>query len=144
VANQDAKTREKAAEDFVANLDTVNDAQTAFFKALTERDASGIDKALAALDAAPRVDEETDALRGDLKSLLARAKDYAEGAGGPPGRKEARARQEKGEMIFQDFGAWHRRYENWTTNESQRTGVKLVQDDSPKQDSTKQDSTNGK
>jgi hypothetical protein len=71
-----------------------------------------------------------------LKSLLARAKDYASGAGGPLGRKEAKERLKQEEMISKDFEAWHQRYDNWTTNESDRTGVKLVQDDSPKQNST--------
>jgi membrane associated rhomboid family serine protease len=125
-----------AAANFVANLNTVNEAQTAFFKALVDKDASEIDKALAALDSTPHVDAETDALRGDLKSLLLRAQDYASGAGGPVQRKGAKARQKKGEMIFQDFQAWHQRYDNWTTNESEKTGVKLVQDAPANQNST--------
>jgi hypothetical protein len=125
-----------AAANFVANLNTVNEAQAAFFKALVDKDASEIDKALAALDSTPHVDAETDALRGDLKSLLLRAQDYASGAGGPVQRKEAKARQKKGEMIFQDFQAWHQRYDNWTTNESEKTGVKLVQNAPANQNST--------
>jgi membrane associated rhomboid family serine protease len=135
-AASDALPGGGTAANFVANLNTVNEAQTAFFKALVDKDASEIDKALAALDSTPHVDEETDALRGDLKSLLVRAQDYATGAGVPLARKEAQARQKKGEMIFQDFEAWHQRYETWTTNESDKSGVKLVQDAPPKQNST--------
>jgi rhomboid protease GluP len=126
VAAQDAQARERAAKDFAANLDAVNEAQAIFFKALVDKDTSEIDKALAALDSTPHVDEETDAVRGDLKSLLARAKDYANEAGGPVKRKETKEWLKKGEVIYQDFDAWRQRYENWTTNEGHKTGVELI------------------
>jgi membrane associated rhomboid family serine protease len=125
-----------AGANFVANLDAVNNAQTAFLKALVDKDTSEIERAVTALDSAPQVDAETDALRGDLKSLLARAKDYAGGAGGPLQHKEAKAKQKNAGMIFKDFEAWHQRYDNWTTNESDKTGVKLVPEASPKQNPT--------
>jgi rhomboid protease GluP len=113
---------------FVSNLNAVNEAQTAFIKAFDNYDVSEIDKASTALDAAPHVDGETDAVRDGLKSLLARIKAHAEPTLKPVQRKDLKARAKEREGILKDFQAWHERYEKWTDNESERLGVKLTKE----------------
>lgn len=115
------------AADFAANLDAVNDAQRAFIKAFDEGDASDIDAALKRLDAAPQLDDETSALRDDLKPLLMRARDYAGAA--PEKLRNKRARLKESAAILSDFQAWQERYEKWTANESEKRGLKLIKEE---------------
>jgi membrane associated rhomboid family serine protease len=124
-----------AAASFVANLDAVNNGRTAFFKGQDKMDASDIDRAVNALDNAPHLDDETDALRNDLKSLLARMKDFASGASGPVTRKVAESKSKEGLAISKDFAAWDERYKNWTSKESKKNGVELTTDAPPEQNS---------
>jgi rhomboid protease GluP len=136
-AVQDQSPGEKAVADFVANLNAVNDAQAIFIKAFDDYDVMGIDGAVAALDNAPHLDDETDAVRSDLKSLLARIKAHASPTLKRPKDRQknlqARAKEKGG--ISKDFEAWHEKYEKWTDNESQRLGVTLTKEAPAQQNS---------
>jgi rhomboid protease GluP len=116
------------AANFVANLNAVNNAQDVFIKAFDDYDVSQIDATLAALDGAPRLDDETDALRNDLKSLLVRVKAHASPTLKIPQRKDLKARVKEKEGILKDFQSWQERYEKWTSAESERAGVELTRE----------------
>lgn len=118
---------------FAANLDAVNAAQTTLLNSLKNNDASGIDEAVQTLDQAPRLDAETDALRNDLKSLLARAKAFV--AAAPSKGQPTKARVTEEGKLLKDFQTWQEGYGKWTETESKRYGVELIKKSQPEQDS---------
>jgi hypothetical protein len=126
------------AADFAANLGAINDAQGAFVNAFNKRDAGGIDGAVEKLDRAPRLDEETVALRDELKALLARVKDFAAEQPTAKGARDTlskeRARAAEREKLLSDFQSWQQRYEKWTDDESRKFGLKMQQKAPPNQD----------
>jgi membrane associated rhomboid family serine protease len=121
--------------DFVLNLNAVNEAQKVFIKTFDNNDVSDVDATLRALDSVPHLDDETDAVRNDLKSLLARVKAHAALTSKPVHPKEAKARLKEKEEINRDFQSWHAKYEKWTDDESKKLGVNLTTDESPAQNS---------
>jgi len=106
------------ASAFGTNLNAVNKAQTAFIKAVNERDAGDIDRTVEGLDAAPHLDDETDALKNELKSLLARAKEFASNAQPPRLTRQQR-------KLTEDFAAWNKKYQEWAEMESRKRGEPL-------------------
>ncbi len=124
-------------QDFIANLNAVNDAWAVFLKVAHDYDVSGIDKAVEALDNAPHLDDETQAIRSDLKALLLRLKAHAEPL--MKLNREQLKRQDikrlatEKQKILNDFSSWQKRYEKWTDNESARLGVKLTREETPQQ-----------
>jgi membrane associated rhomboid family serine protease len=119
---------------FAANLDVVNEGRSTFLNSLKKNDASRIDATVQALDQAPHLDDETNALRNDLKSLLTNANSFisASSSTGPP----AKARVIDENKLGRDFQAWKEKYDNWTKTESQRYGVKLIKQAPPKETSS--------
>jgi membrane associated rhomboid family serine protease len=116
------------ASAFGSNLNAINEAQTAFVKAMNQGDASDLDRAAEGLDAAPRLDDATDALRNELKSLLARAKEFTNAAPqqpSRPSRQQQRAREDERKKLFADFVAWNKKYQEWAEADSRKYGVKL-------------------
>ena len=89
----------------------MNDAQEAFVVAVQDSNTSNIATAIANLDAAPHLDQQTDELRERLKALLLRARDsQTTETSSPPrvGQKPAAAVQ-----LTQDFFAWRKEYNQW-------------------------------
>lgn len=103
---------------FGANLNAINEAQTAFVKAVNNRDAGDVDRAIEGLDGAPVLDDETDALKNELKALLTRAREFA----GKP--QPARLTREQ-RKLSEDFAAWNKKYHEWAETDSRKYGVEL-------------------
>lgn len=105
--------------EFLNFAQAMNKAQEVFYDVLARRDASEIDQALKALDAAPSLDANADALRQSLKPLLLKAKklnDDLAAAGGRPG-KELQQREHE---LIKDFGAWSQNYNSWLKTEGKK------------------------
>jgi rhomboid protease GluP len=114
------------ANDFAANLNAVNSAQTAFVKAVNEGDSGDVDRAIEGLDSVPRLDDETEALRNEMKSLLVRVKEFnARPEPERPTRKQRMARTEEHNKLTVDFIAWQKKYEKWAETTSAKYGAKL-------------------
>jgi hypothetical protein len=97
----------------------------AAINALKNGDLSGIDPAIAQLDKTERFDDQTDALRAELKSLLGRAAKYVKDW--QPPRKmtpEGVAEQRK---LIADFKLWQTSYDNWFWTEGKQFGVQRPQ-----------------
>lgn len=119
-------TQGTEAAAFGANLNAINEAQTAFIKALNKGDGGDLDRALEGLEGAPHLDDETDALRNELKSLLVRAKELAARAETPrPTRQQQLARAREQRKLSEDFVAWNKKYQEWAETDSRKYGVKL-------------------
>src|SRR5207253_1342781 len=103
---------------FVANLNAVNAGQVTFLNSLKKNDASGIDETVQALDQAPKLDAETNALRDSLKLLLTRAKTLV--ATSQPKGQPTKARVMDERKLLDDFKAWQNRYDNWTETEGKK------------------------
>jgi len=97
------------------NVFDYNDAfvagEAAMIKAIKNSDTGGIDQAIAQLDRIARLDDETDAVRLELKSLLGRASAYVNDWR-PPKKMtpEGVAAQRK---LIEDFKQWQARYGSW-------------------------------
>lgn len=119
-------TQNDNATAFAANLNAINEAQTAFVKAVNKGEASEIDRTVAGLDAAPRLDDETEALRNELKSLLARARALPAETHSPrPTRQQHLARASQQLRLTEDFEVWNKKYQEWAETESRKYGVEL-------------------
>jgi membrane associated rhomboid family serine protease len=116
----------QGAADFASNLNAVNAAQTAFVKAINKGDSGDVDRAIEGLDGAPRLDDETDALRNEIKSLLVRVKEYnALAQPSPPRRQQELVRAREQQKLYADFVAWNKRYQEWAETDSKKYGAKL-------------------
>jgi membrane associated rhomboid family serine protease len=114
------------ANDFAANLNAVNAAQTAFVKAVNDGDSGDVERAIEGLDSAPRLDDETEALRNELKSLLVRVKEFnARAQPERPTRQQRTARAEEQKKLTVDFVAWQKKYETWAETTSKKYGARL-------------------
>jgi membrane associated rhomboid family serine protease len=111
------------AASFSANIDAFSIGESALVKALNENDASDIDEAVKALDNAPQQNDETTAVREEMKALLARAKAFVAQtprAGQTPTKARALGRQK----LMLDTQAWQKKYAQWFKAEAQRLGLK--------------------
>ena len=111
-----------------AYVTAINDGQEGFHAALGG-DAAAADRALQKIDGARPLDEKTGQMLKDLRSLVARAKEYA--ALDPKARSAPPARAEL-VRLAEDFKAWEERSDNWVKTEGQNFGIVLR--DEPKPD----------
>jgi rhomboid protease GluP len=133
------------ARDFASNLNAVNLAQTAFVKAVNEGDSGDVDRAIEGLDAAPRLDDETEALRSELKSLLVRVKEFnARAEPARPTRQQRLTRAGEQKKLGVDFIAWQKKYEQWAETTSAKYGAKLQTLAPANDNSTNGNSSKGK
>jgi len=86
-------------------------SEAALVKALNDGDPAGIDQAMAQLDQQKRLNDETDALRQDLKALLGRAKKHVNDWQ-PPRKMTADGLAERKKLV-DDFNLWQQRYASW-------------------------------
>jgi hypothetical protein len=107
---------------FKANYEASQAGQVAFVKALTKNDPGGIDAALAQLDKTERVDDESDALRTELKSLLDRARQDVKDL--QPPRKITPDSEAAKQKLVDEFQEWQTRYINWYWTEGKKFGMK--------------------
>lgn len=98
-------------------IDALNGGGDAFTAAVNEGNMEGLEKALAALNAAPHLTEQSDKLRDDLKLILMRARDYA-----PINQKKRQTQKEaaQGKQLIVDMKAWTDRYVGWIKTEGNK------------------------
>ena len=101
--------------------DAINGGRDALVAALDKGDAGGIDAAVKALEKAPALDQRSGALRDELLSLLARAKEYA--AMPAATRAQQRERDERRAKLFPDAEAWARKFDQWVNTEGINHGL---------------------
>lgn len=111
----------------ISHLQALGAGETAFINAFDREDVSGIETALEQIDRAPRLDEKTENLRGELKSLLVRVKKFTETK--PEGRKQMQARIKEKQKLRADFTAWQKKQFEWIRTEGANYGIKLQQSD---------------
>jgi membrane associated rhomboid family serine protease len=120
-------------------INALNSGQEAFAAAINDGNVEYVTTALATLDAAPHLTEESDKLRDSLKPILARARDYA-----PVNQKEEQTRKEsdEGEQLLTDMNAWNERYVAWVKTEGK--GYGLTVRDPPAPTATLEDGRDGR
>jgi hypothetical protein len=106
-----------------AYLKALNDGNLAFVSAFDERNAQHLDDAIKELEGAPHLDEQADALRDELKTLLARARDFISL---PQQQQKTRASQLQQKKFHDDYRAWIQRRNEWVKSEGDRYGIELV------------------
>jgi membrane associated rhomboid family serine protease len=117
---------------FIANFGAFNEGQQAFAMALTNRNAGAAAHALETLDKAPPLDEETDAIRNDLKNLLTRARDFAAAASPTP--SSARASRAQQNELVKDFQAWQKKFNLYLRSDGAKYGLQVQSDAPPAND----------
>jgi membrane associated rhomboid family serine protease len=123
------------ASNALSYLNALSAGEGAFVAAYNKGDVSGIQPALEQIENAPRLDEEAEGLRNDLKSLLTRIKEFTETK--PEGQKPAQAREQKAKKnkLSSDFVAWQKKQLEWVKTHAEKYGIRLQQPDSSKPDS---------
>ncbi|HKP73327.1 MAG TPA: rhomboid family intramembrane serine protease, partial [Pyrinomonadaceae bacterium] len=106
----------------ISYVNALNEGQVAFAGAINDGNVELVDRTVAALDAAPRLGQEADKLRDDLKQLLVRARAYA-----PVNQKERQTAKEaaQGKQLLADMDAWNERYATWIKTEGKNYGITL-------------------
>ena len=120
--NSDLASRNRDAAIFDANNSAFGAGEVAVINALKKADAGGIDQAVARLDKAEHLSDETDALRVDLKSLLGRSRKYLNDW--QPPRKMTPDGVTEQRKLIDDFKLWQKRYDSWYRTEGKKFGIK--------------------
>ncbi len=103
----------------------INNAQEALVVAMKDRNPSNIDNAVKGLENAPRLDQKSDELREQLKTLLTQAKSMPAAAGSSPGPANKPVQQDKLEV---EFVAWRKEYNQWLkTNARNYNGLNEIE-----------------
>jgi membrane associated rhomboid family serine protease len=120
---------------FNSFLNAMSAGEAAFVKASRNGDKSGIDDAIEQVDHAPQIEEKTEALRNELKSLLIRMKEFdtspKQGGGG-----RQRVLDKEGQALGSDFKAWQAKVVELIKTEGKKYGIELQEPDSSKTDSS--------
>jgi membrane associated rhomboid family serine protease len=116
-------------------LKAIKDGNSALIAALNEGDVSGIDEASKELEGSAALDARSGELRDELKSLLARAKDYT--AMPSAVLKQERAKVQQQRKLVIDFEAWEKKFDEWVKTEGGNYGL-YVKEPSPAKDSPKE------
>ena len=96
-------------------INALNRGNNALAEALGKGDAGGIDEAIKALEQAPAPDKRSGELRDELKSLLARAREYAAMPVAGRAQQQQRARALRG--LDSDVEAWINKRDRWVKTE---------------------------
>jgi len=110
------------ASKFIAYFKASNEGQQAFVSALNNHDANAVGKAVKALDDVPPLDEQADALRNDLRTLLIRARGFAVAT--PQQLSNTRARKQ-GKELGDDFQSWQKKFREYIQTNSAKYGLEL-------------------
>jgi hypothetical protein len=109
------------ADDPTGFVNAINEGRNALVVALSKGDAGGIDKAVKALETASSPDKRSGELRDELKTLLARAKDYT--AMPSSGRTQQRARVQQQRALVTDLKSWDEKFDQWVKAEGNNYGI---------------------
>jgi membrane associated rhomboid family serine protease len=110
---------------FNSYLNTLVAGGKAFVDAFQNGDKSGIDDAIEKLDQATQIDVKREALRVELKSLLARMKAF-DTTTKPVGSQSQRALAKERQKLGSDFGAWQKKVIELVEAEGGKYRVKVV------------------
>lgn len=124
-SNSELAARNRQAAIFDANNSAFGAGEVAAINALKNGDLSGIDPAIAQSDKTERFDDQTDALRAELKSLLGRAAKYVKDW--QPPRKMTPDGVAEQRKLIADFKLWQTSYDNWFWTEGKQFGVQRPQ-----------------
>ena len=99
----------------------VNDGTKALVQYFDLGDTSGIDPAIAVINGAPSFEKQADALLGELRSLLERAKrlNVKPGQGGSSDAER--------EQLSTDFNVWQQKNRNWAETTGLQYGIKRIE-----------------
>jgi membrane associated rhomboid family serine protease len=114
---------ESAADSYV---EAVNEARTGFAAAL-EGDRARADAAIEKLDKLPPLNQNADALRGELKLLLIRARDHAAQAETATTEASKRESARSLEQLSADAKDWVKRFDEWVRTEGKDYGITVVE-----------------
>jgi hypothetical protein len=103
-------------------IEAHNEGQGAFAKALADGDAEAADRALEKLSRARPLDEQSGQLLEELKTLVARARDYARM---PEAERDAPPGREAGAKLAEAFAGWEERADKWVETEGGNYGIGL-------------------
>lgn len=102
----------------------INNAQEALVVALKDGNASNIDSAAKGLESAPHLDQKSDELREQLKTILMKAKSGTATPGSSPGQTSNSQRDKLGA----EFVAWRKEYNQWLkTNAKKYNGLSEIE-----------------
>lgn len=127
------------ASSFSSYLEAISKGEEAYVDASNKGDKSKIDSALAQLENAPKIDDKTEALRDELKSLLGRMKELdATAKPGANSNQSATVKEER--KLDADFKAWQKKVVELIKTEGAKYGIKLTdqsETDAPESDQAK-------
>jgi rhomboid protease GluP len=110
---------------FNSYLEAISKGEEAFVDASNNGDKSKIEGAIIQLNNAPKINEKTDALRDELKSLLTRMKELEtkakQGGNAPP-----RSSEKEKQKLDSDFEAWQKKVVELIKTEGAKYGIKLT------------------
>ncbi len=110
------------ASKFINYFKALNEGQQAFVSALNNHDANAVDQAITTLDNVLPLDEQTNALRNDLKTLLVRARGFAIAS---PQQLSTRRAQKQQQELINDFGAWQKNFHEFLRTSGAQYGLQL-------------------
>lgn len=112
-------------------IEAINSGQSAL-NAFTERgDAGALETAAERLEQAPALTPEADALREELKALVARARDTASDKS-----LEQTARDERLQQLANDLHGWQERFAQWVAAEGAEFRIGMQKPDAPAEEKT--------
>ncbi|HEV2706172.1 MAG TPA: rhomboid family intramembrane serine protease, partial [Pyrinomonadaceae bacterium] len=108
-------------------VEGINEARSAFGSAL-QGDRARADAAIEKLDKLPPLNQQADALRGELKLLLIRARDFsAQGEDEAASEASKRERARTLERLSADAENWVERFDEWVKTEGKDYGIGLIE-----------------
>jgi rhomboid protease GluP len=106
-------------------IEAVNAGEDALLLFFNKGDAGQLAPAADKLDKTPSLSSQADALRDELKALVARARAVSNDK-----TLKARERDERARQIGEDYDAWQKRFEQWVNAEGgDEFGIKLQKDE---------------
>lgn len=102
-------------------VNAINEGRNTLAIAITKGDASGIDKAIQALEQAPSPDERSGKLRDELKSLLASAREFTALPSGT--RAQQRTRTQRQQKLVAESKSWVTKFNQWVRTEGDNYGL---------------------
>lgn len=106
-------------------IEAINAGQNALLNFL-RGDASGLGAAAAQLEQAPAPSPDADALREELRALVARARETADDRSLKKEERDERLRQ-----LDAELHAWQERFAQWVEAEGEELGVGMQKSDAP-------------
>ncbi len=121
------------ASKFINYFKALNEGQQAFVSALNNHDANAVDQVITTLDNVVPLDEQTNALRNDLKTLLVRARGFAIAS---PQQLSTRRAQKQQQELINGFGVWQKNFHEFLRTNGAQYGLQL-QETAPQEKDTR-------